>query len=57
MRKLFCKMAGCVVLCFMFCNYSVIVFCDHEIFRPVRDDMLVENDVTNFPRPVGMLCW
>jgi hypothetical protein len=25
--------------------------------RPVRDDMLVENDVTNFPRPVGMQCW
>ncbi|MDR1290215.1 MAG: hypothetical protein LBK06_03345 [Planctomycetaceae bacterium] len=25
--------------------------------RPVRDDMLVENDRTNFPRPVGMLCW
>jgi hypothetical protein len=38
-------------------NYSLIVFCDNEFFRPVRDDMLVENDVTNCPRPVGMLCW
>jgi hypothetical protein len=25
--------------------------------RPVRDDMLVENDRINFPRPVGMQCW
>jgi hypothetical protein len=25
--------------------------------RPVRDDMLVENDGTNFTRPVGMQCW
>jgi hypothetical protein len=38
-------------------NHSVIVFCDYEFFRPVRDDMLVENDVTNCLRPVGMLCW
>jgi hypothetical protein len=38
-------------------KYSVVVFCDYEIFRPVRDDMLVENDVTNCPRPVGMQCW
>ncbi|MDR1290847.1 MAG: hypothetical protein LBK06_06570 [Planctomycetaceae bacterium] len=30
---------------------------DHEFFRPVRDDMLVENDGTNFPRSVGMQCW
>jgi hypothetical protein len=28
-------------------NYSVIIFCDHEFFRPVRDDMLVENNTTN----------
>jgi hypothetical protein len=40
-----------------FCNYSVIIFCDYEFFRPVRDDMLVENNVTNYPRPVGMQCW
>jgi hypothetical protein len=25
--------------------------------RPVRDEMLVENDETNYPRPVGMQCW
>jgi hypothetical protein len=25
--------------------------------RPVRDDMLVENDETNCTRPVGMQCW
>jgi hypothetical protein len=25
--------------------------------RPVRDDMLVENDGTNCLRPVGMQCW
>jgi hypothetical protein len=38
-------------------NIYVIVFCDHEFFRPVGDDMLVENDGINFPRPVGMQCW
>jgi hypothetical protein len=35
--------------------------CLHVYFesamRPVRDDMLVENDGTNCPRPVGMQCW
>jgi hypothetical protein len=30
----------------------VIIFYDNEFFRPVRDDMLVENDVTNYLRPV-----
>jgi hypothetical protein len=29
-------------------NYSVIVFCNHEFFRPVSDDILVENNVTDF---------
>jgi hypothetical protein len=48
----------CCAAVFSFANfktasaYSVIVFCDHEFFRPVRDDMLVENDITNCPHPV-----
>jgi hypothetical protein len=39
-------------------NYSVVIlFCDIEFSRPVRDGMLVENDETNDTRPVGMQCW
>ncbi|MDR1052865.1 MAG: hypothetical protein LBL39_01710 [Planctomycetaceae bacterium] len=29
----------------------------NKFFRPVRDEMLVENNTTNYTRPVGMQCW
>jgi hypothetical protein len=46
------------VLCVPLKNVTIhLLFFVIMIFRPVRDDMLVENDVTNRLRPVGMQCW
>ncbi|MDR3196436.1 MAG: hypothetical protein LBU34_01085 [Planctomycetaceae bacterium] len=49
--KPYCKMLNPLA------NYSLSTINYQLIFRPVRDEMLVENNVKNNPCPVGTQYW